>query len=254
MTPKLVICTPLYGHPESASVSLAYMLAREKILRRPDISIIGEHNLFMNCDLVRARSRAVHMFLESSASHLLFWDSDVIPRDLRCIDAMVASGKDVISLPYPRKAVDFEALSLAVRNEQEQSERGRQDAFDLECGATSWPMMWDGWPDIGPDATAPVEYAPAGFMMLSRSCCELLVEACRKDLSFRDVGGRGAQVRMVAVFQLMIRNELLLSEDFSFCQRWRDLGDKCWVLADPADHVGAHRYRGHQRALIAGHI
>lgn len=252
MTPKLVVCTPLYGTPQTAKLSVAYHNASNALRKREGVDFLAGE-LFTNCDLVRARSRAVQIFVErSSASNLLFWDEDVIPRDLRCIDAMLASGKDVISLPYPRKRLNFPQLADAVRNEDEQGERGRQSADELEAAASEWPIQFDGHATIGTDALAEVTYAPAGFMMLSRVVCERLIEA-HKDLVFRDTID-GVTSRAIAVFMLMIRNEILLSEDFSFCQRWRDMGEKCWILADPADHIGPHRYRGHWQGLVGGQV
>jgi hypothetical protein len=250
-SPSLVICTPLFGTPSTASVSLGYhematMLATDQVLHLPGY-------LFTNCDLVRARSRAVHMFLStSSAAHLLFWDGDVVPRDIRVLNRMIEANKDVIGLPYPRKVVDYYALSDAVRDEQEQEQLGRQSPDELEAAATQWPMMYDGDPVIGPDALAKCLYVPMGFTLISRSCLERMTEAYGDSLSFKD-SSSGKVETAVALFMLMLRGGILFSEDYSFCQRWRDLGGEVWALLDPADHVGPHRYRGHWQGLVRPH-
>jgi hypothetical protein len=37
----------------------------------------------------------------------------------------------------------------------------------------------------------------------------------------------------------------LLSEDHSFCHRWRELGGKVWInTASVTDHFGVHLYEG----------
>ena len=36
-----------------------------------------------------------------------------------------------------------------------------------------------------------------------------------------------------------------LGEDFAFCQRWKEIGGKCYAyITDPIVHVGEHQYIG----------
>jgi hypothetical protein len=251
MTHKLVICTPCFGSPESAQVSVAYHEAT-RVLSGDGIQY-EPPRLFTNCDLVRARSRAVTRFLESDGTHLLFWDSDVVPRDVRVIWDMIDADKDVIALPYPRKKVNYENLADAIRNEDEQSARGRQTAHDLEAGATEWPLQFDGEPVIDSSCLVQVKYAPCGFMMIKRECLEKLVEACRADLSFKD-SSTGIVKTCVAIFMLILRDGVLMSEDYSFCERVRNYGMQVWAYLDPADHIGPHRYRGRWQSLVDAHV
>jgi hypothetical protein len=239
---KVVIATPVYGKVESASVSYGYHSAVCRLLRDPAISFI-EGRIFMNVDLVRARSRAVRMFLESPGTHLLFWDCDVVPRDLGVIGAMAASGKDVISLPYPRKRVDWDKVSDYVRDENEQAELGRQSGPELEGHSTDWPIR--GTKELPVDGVIRVNECGLGFTMIRREAIEKMI-AAHPELYFRDAVD-GTVHPTFALFQLIIDpvNRDILSEDYSFCRRWRDLGGEIHMILDPASHVGEHVFGGH---------
>ena len=139
MTRKICIATPVYGRPDAAMVSWAYHNAFAGLMRHPDVSSIGG-TLVLNCDLVRARSRIVRMFLETDNTDLLMWDADVAPKDMNAIHAMVSSEKDVIALPYPRKSIHWEVIADNVRDEQEQSIHGRQTGSELEGYGLDWPL------------------------------------------------------------------------------------------------------------------
>jgi hypothetical protein len=85
----------------------------------------------------------------------------------------------------------------------------------------------------------------AAFMMISRSCAEKMVEAY-PEMQFdyeNDVE--------YAVFDPIIINNgnntprRRLSEDYSFCYRWRQLGGKVEILMDATlTHTGNHTFTG----------
>jgi hypothetical protein len=243
----LVIATPIYGSPESGTVTLGYHMAATKLCRAPDISFL-EARLFVNCDLVRARSRALAMFMETGGSHLLFWDEDVVPRDLRIVTAMINSEKDVVAVPYPRKKVRYDELEGAVRNEAEQSELGRQTAEELEAATLDYSIQYVEPANISTDGIAEVTYVPMGFTMIRRECIEKMY-AAHPELAFTDyVDGVTRAAR--ALFMPVLEGERLYSEDYSFCHRWRSMGGKVHIIADPADHIGQHRFHGRWQGLV----
>ena len=72
--PLIVIGTPCYGTPDTASVSAAYHMAVANLVRDSHFRLLPA---VYGCDLVRGRSRLVRQFLETRATHLLFWDEDI---------------------------------------------------------------------------------------------------------------------------------------------------------------------------------
>jgi hypothetical protein len=262
--PSIFIVTPVYGTPQTASVSLEWHQRQLALLKDPAIVARAQ---FINADLVRSRSRAVHIFLNHPDwQWLLFWDADVIPRDLRVIGALTSLGIDVVGLPYPHKQLDFERLADGVRDEYEQSTLGRQSAQELEALAQTVPYSTSNptqempvieWKVDGMDAPqqfqlAEVDYMGFGFMLLSRACLARMTEAYREQLLYKDKF-MGSRADVVALFQLMIKPETrdLLSEDYAFCQRWRDIGGKVYCATDTASHIGGYMFRGHQTVVEA---
>jgi len=95
------ICTPVFGTPATASVSLAYLNGWRSMSRTVELLPPTDYT---NCDLVRARSRGVRTALEKGSSHLLFWDSDVGGDGVATVlQGMLALSKDFIAAPYRRK-------------------------------------------------------------------------------------------------------------------------------------------------------
>jgi hypothetical protein len=96
------------------------------------------------------------------------------------------------------------------------------------------------------------------FLIIRNMALEL--EAWRSGhmgLTFQDVppGGPRELVETVALFQLMNRDGALFSEDVSFCQRVRDMGESVWLYlgkGSPVDHVGEHTFTGEPQAFGIG--
>lgn len=202
---SLCIATPVYGHPSTASVSAIYLnglLSMCKSVETIPVRLLGD------CDLVRARSRAVRMFLDRSESHLLFWDADIggagVPDVLR---GMFAEEKDFIAAPYARKLYR---------------------------------------PGYSTKSTAQANgYVGMGFTLLTRAMLVQMRDHYSPELTFLD-SIENARVATCALFMLMIRDGVLLGEDYSFCQRWKDIGGEVWLYQGPGlplEHVGGHAYK-----------
>jgi hypothetical protein len=51
--------------------------------------------------------------------------------------------------------------------------------------------------------------------------------------------------RLIRAFEPVRVDGALLSEDFSFCHRWKLCGGEVWVnTAHPVEHIGLHRFSG----------
>lgn len=260
---RILLYTPVHGSPESAGVSLGYHQATIQLSRSVDVQLL-DGRMFTDCDLVRARSRAVRVFLDSpAATHLLHWDADVVGNvaDIRAaIDGMLASGHDFVGAPYPRKKVMWDRIAAEI------------DGAPMVTAATVQALAYD-YPYRFGDAAeggamievvngcVEVDAMAFGFTLTSRACLERLWKAFAPTLSFGDV----IDDRLywtVALFQLLLPQQSatapyaidpLLSEDYSFCQRWRDIGGKVQMyvgVGSPLHHVGAHVFRGSREGVV----
>lgn len=173
------------------------------------------HILVCPHDLVRARGRCMQIAIEQERSHLLFWDGDVSVDDPgKVVAHMLSVEEDIVCTLYPRK------------NAKERT-----------------------WPIVRLDIAAPrrkghaVEIASCGMglTLISRAC---MLKMAANSPTFLDKWG-DIERCVPAAFMLRHVGKELLSEDYSFCYRWRELGGTVWCNAgDVADHFGAHLFEG----------
>lgn len=259
---SILICTPIVGRLDSAVVALRYHQERLRIARDPNVHWL-ESELFLQCDIVRARSRACRMFLETECQYLLFWDDDNAPRNAATwLQAMIAADKDVIGCPYPKKHHDFVDLRDRLVQYMAKADANGQAWSDAVDAIT--PAMLESWSEEMVmrttrtqvvDGTAEVDGLGTGFLMIRRSVVERMtsfyadggrLELDPPRMMFSDSGKQTA-----ALFQVFIDDrEKLNSEDYAFCARWRAMGGKVHMLCAPIDHVGPAVYQGHPEGLF----
>lgn len=245
---KLIIASPTFGTPDSATVSYAYHQSVLRFARDPQCDIPYDWMTY-SCDLTRARSRASRLAMaDPEMTNLLFWDTDVGIKDPTIVPYMLSLDLDVVCFPYARKKLHWENVALAVRDEREQAEHGRQSARDLESAACSWTTRTYGDIEGEHRNLIRVRECGMGFTMISRRCLEKMTTAYAKDLTFRD-GADGSGAPTVALFHLLFRDGEMAPEDYSFCYRWQDLGGEVWMVLPragdgPAVHVGSYVYGG----------
>ncbi len=229
-TARVFIATPVRGgvSPHYAA-SIWRLLADEEIDFEGGLEIADVQQ--WSADVVRVRSRYVSHFLnQTECTHLLFLDADieVSPKVIR---GMLAAGKDFVGAPYPRReGVDWKRV------------RDVQD-MPAEAVAYRYPVrLLDDKLEVFPNGCGEVEALPLGCALLTRKGLQDMSDA-HPALAFDD----GLFGPSVALFQLILAGRALMSEDFSFCHRWRARGGAVWMyLGDgsPVNHHGEHVYRG----------
>lgn len=248
--PRILIATPVRGAlPESAEVSLGWSESTRRLARHPDIDIevIG-----FGCDLVRSRSRVVRMVLEKGGyDAVLWWDADVIPRDLEIIARMLATGHDLIAAPYPQKLIHWEEVGFAA-----------SQGLHPEWGAYVYPFHRDNSRGdvVCHNACVEIDHVAMGFMITSTKMLSKMWDAYAPTLSFGDVV-KNVRSHTVAMFQLMLPPQnaeppysmgRMMSEDYSFCVRALQQGFQPQLFVgegSPVDHAGSHVFRGHREGL-----
>ena len=225
---KMWIATPCIDSSMTAAT-------HESLLRLARATEIDFAHSLWNGDLVRVRSRAVHSFLETDSTHLLFVDSDVSFTP-EAIIGMAREDVPLIGTPYPKKRVKLGAYRAAPTEDE-----ARAALYD--------------WPFVRLETMNPVgnrmEVAmlPMGLTMIAREPLERMVEAYRDTLTFSDMFHDMTSPRhSVALFMLMLRGGQLLPEDYSFCVRYTETtGQRPWLYlgaGSPADHTGAYTFKG----------
>lgn len=240
MTARVLVATPVDGNPASATVSLGYATGL-RALDRCGMPEMLPYSLAFTDDLARARSRAASVALTRfDWDWLLWWDDDVVVQDVsivqRMIDAANRHGLEMIGAPYPRKRIQAKFPYKPLRSQ-------------LEAGKIEWS-----------DEVQLVDCLGFGFMLTAGSCLRTMSIAYAHEW-FTDVREGESPRETVALFKqvhteetvvtgpagLPMRFRDLLSEDYSFCWRWRAMGEPIGMYVGPGSpliHVGTHAYTG----------
>lgn len=217
MSLEVLVTMPLYDNKmhQSCVVGLLSSLAK---YGPGKFSVVARCGSF----LPRLRDLLTVDFVQSKAEYMLCVDSD-IGWSVRELDTLLASAKELVSDrefvagAYSRKMLGNPGPICAFNGE----ERGR-----LKGAA----------------------FVGAGFMMVHRSGILRMIEAY-KDLAYP---GDAIDPKNGVAFGLWtpfctVRdaegNPRYLGEDYSFCERWRQMGGKIWV--DPSvslKHIGEATY------------
>jgi len=237
-TPSIYLATPCYG----GQAYIGYMQAVLNLQSACHARGIGLKIDLGGGDALITRARAVMAakFLDSDATHLLFVDADIgfSPEHVfRLLDA----GRDLVGGVYPLKQVDWDKVRQAAK----------AGLKDLQAASVGYVVRFLPSPtnsvEVDDDGFGPVAYLGTGFMLIRRQVVQAVAEA-HPELSarLRDLAGSGpGQAAMI--FDTMIEPETgeLLSEDYAFCRRWRDLGGQVYAdFRTRLVHMGHTAYSG----------
>jgi hypothetical protein len=239
--PHIFIATPCYG----GLVNQRYMLSVVDLYqRRAELGMYVSNELLGNESLItRGRNLLVSRCLDiESVTHLMFIDADIgfAPEQ---VARMLAFDQDVVAGMYPLKLQDWSS--------------GLARAMAGEAMETAL-LRYVGAPCAGAEAEnrdgfVTATYAGTGFMLIKRAAL-LAMMAAYPQLRYaathagsRLTGAPSVSPNQYALFDCMIEPETgtYLSEDYTFCRRWRDIGGKIWLDTRGAlIHVGQHEFSG----------
>lgn len=214
----VVFALPTYtGHIHTGTMRTVYDEGRSLEHRGDKFSIIDDVG---SADIAWSRALAVVKFMQGPGTHLMFIDSDVSGPP-GCVRRLVDYGGDFISSVYPK----------------------RQDPLQFSLRYVEGALG----PVVDPE-TGLLEVAgvSGGFCCMSKEMLRRMIVA-HPDLEF--YCNAAPFNRSVALFDPLWYSDKdgkhRLSEDYSFCARWRQIGGK--VLIDPEvtlGHTGYKRFTG----------
>ncbi|MBB4197753.1 hypothetical protein CCR94_07965 [Rhodoblastus sphagnicola] len=234
---RLFVATPCYG----GLVTQRFMYSMMGLVQRgvmagltTQVEMLGYESL-----ITRGRNTLVSRFLDTpSASHLLFVDAD-IGFEPDQVFRMLAFDADVVAGMYPLKLIDWES--------------GLSRAHAGEPVETA-PMRYVGAPREGEEAQnrdgfVTADYAGTGFMLIRREVFARMAQAYPhlRYAACHNSHRPSFSPNQYAFFDGMIEPETgtYLSEDYTFCRRWRDLGGEIWLDTQGVlTHVGPHEFIG----------
>jgi hypothetical protein len=249
---KLFVATPMYGG-QCFGMYCKSALDLQGLCSNYGIEVRFSF-IFNESLITRARNYLVDEFLRSGFTHMLFIDSD-IHFDPRDVIALLALDRDIIGGPYPKKSIKWSSVKQAILN--------NPNIEPGELDKVTGDYVFNPVPGTDKFSVAePVEVLEigTGYMMIKRHVFEKF-EAAYPELRYKpDHVGQdnfdGSRY-IHAYFDTVIdhgKSDRYLSEDYMFCQWWRNIGGQIWLCPwMKTHHIGTYAFNGDLQA-VAGHI
>lgn len=249
---KFFIATPCYG----GMLMEPYFRSTIKLM-----TFFNQHKIplafgtIANESLVtRARNVLVAYFLNSDYTHLMFIDSD-IEFQVEDLLKLYVADKDVVVGAYPKKGVAWQRIKQNMKdNNQEHSDKeiaayGSDYAINFQFVNRETKTI------AVENGLIKLHDAGTGFMLIKREAILKMIEAMPELKYNNDVQINNANLtdNFYALFDTMIdpKDKRYLSEDYTFCRRWQELGGDIWL--DPSislNHYGHFCFQGNPSAII----
>ena len=214
---RVHFCIPCYGGQinEGTFISmLKYMATAQRLGLNFTIDTMVNESL-----VCRARNSLVAkmLFFEPKSTHLMFVDADIgfEPEE---IFKLIIADRDGVGGLYPKKALPSSYVGNKVPGAEKEGN------------------------------LVEVANLGTGFMMIKRHVLEQMI-AKHPELHYVDSIGLDPKYDpfKYALFDTEIDNDSkeYLSEDYTFCKRWRAMGGKIWAdLTITLNHIGYFTFRG----------
>lgn len=254
-TKKLFVATPMYGGQCHGSYTKAIS---DLMILCTKYGIEAKLFFIFNESLVqRARNYLTDEFVRSGFDYMMFIDSDIHfeAQDVLVMMHFALTGKDmdVLCGPYPKKAISWEKIKMAV-------DKGYADENPNQLEEFVGDYVFnpaDGSNQFRIDQPVEVKEGGTGFMLITREALEkydaAFPEQSYKPDHVRTVNFDGSR-EIMAYFDCIIdpESKRYLSEDYMFCQWARKAGAKVWLLPwIKLKHAGTYIFGGSLQAIAA---
>ena len=214
--PKIFIATPCFGAQVSCNYTKSLIQTIE-LLKRENIEM--QIKFLPNQIVTRARNLLACEFLNSDCTHLFFIDADIEWNPI-----------DVLKLIQHKKeiCVGLYANKAYIHNEN-------PDIFKrIQYSSTFYT---DEYNKMSSDHLMEIKHGATGFMMIERKVFDTIKNKT-EEFSYNGIPMRD-------YFPCKVVNNDYLTEDYAFCQFWREAGGKIWAdLSICLNHEGWHSYSG----------
>jgi len=254
----IFIATPCYGgamgEPYFRSM-MRFVILCNKYNIQYTVSTLANESL-----ITRGRNTLTSFFMENTAAtHLFFIDADIEfnPEDIL---RMVAYDKPIVVGAYPKKAINWTSILGAARNPDM-----NEDAETIEGHSSNYVVNFDFLKDKDGKPTPQVQVvdnlvklkdAGTGFMCIRKDVIQQMFDKHPDTKYVNDINvDQKFEPFMYALFDCIIDPESrrYLSEDYTFCRRWQEMGGDVWLDPRTAlNHVGHYTFRGNIRKLFTG--
>lgn len=213
--PRIFIGTPCFGAQLSCNYTSSLIRTIELLKTN---GIDTEIHFLPNQIVTRARNILAYKFLSGNCSHLLFIDADIEwkPEDVL---RLINHKKEICVGLYANKV--YQIINTENRFKQIQYS---STFFDENNSMDSNKLM-------------KIKHGATGFMLIERSVFHTIIELVTE---FKYEG-----FKMNDFFPCKVVEGHYLTEDYAFCQMFREKGGTIWAdLSICLNHEGWHSYQG----------
>jgi len=207
---NVMVAFPAYAGSVHAGFQRSLIADMFEFAQRGDVvTLLDECH---GAEIDTARAEIVARFLASKAQHLIMIDSDLC-WERGALLKLVDAGKSFVAGAYPHRKDPI--------------------TWSLHLLPNHDGKLIDGLLEV--------EAVPGGFVCVTR---DMLQDMCSAYPEMEFTSSK-TEHRCWALFDHVWRGKIRLSEDLSFCARWRDMGGKIWV--DPSiriGHIGMKLFQG----------
>ena len=247
-TPKIMIATPAYGEVFYTPY-VSSLLSLTRVLQKRGIDFA--FNAISYSEIAESRNYLLtHWYDKTDASHLLFVDADMgFPAAL--ITEMIDFGQPLVGAVYPKRALDVKRVAQLAAEDKDAS-RAVAKAQDFVLRSRRGARVASGQPGF-----LEVEACGSGLLLVQRACIDGMLAAMPQisDTQAKTTSPLAKNLdRLIRAFDVMFVNGMRLSEDFSFCYRWRHgcKGEVWASIAHEITHIGLQRFSGRYLEKLSG--
>lgn len=247
---KLFIATPCYG----GALTEPYFKSILKLVFFFDKhSIPLQFGTIANESLVpRARNTLTAFFLRSDCTHLMFIDADI---EFKVDDVirLIAADKDIAVGAYPKKGINWDLVRRHILDNKDTT------SSNIAASGSEYAINFN-FKDVEKrsievqDGLVSLKDAGTGFMLIKRSVFEAMAKAYPELQYNNDINvDKELDKHTYAFFDTIIEesSKRYLSEDYTFCRRWQNLGGQVWL--DPnisLNHYGTIPFNGNPSIIF----
>lgn len=254
--PDVVIMVPVFGAMCNVDF-VTSLMNTVSVLKSCGIQVNIE---FCKNDSLIARARnnlVAKAMARSTCTHLFFVDSDIVWNPLDVLKLLLAD-KELIGGVYPKKKYFFEKVLLQppaviqsmLDNKRESILKDMTDIDYLKCKLVESNLNYIGGQDRLEikENICEVRHIANGFMMIQRTVIEKMRTAFPYTKYTDDCGflsSQNEQNQAYALFDCDVEDGHYLSEDWLFCNRWRNMEQHVYVdVSISLCHIGQEYFHG----------
>lgn len=235
---KISIATPMYGGV-CHGIFLKSLMGLVTELRVRGHEVIY-HDLYNESLITRARNSLTELFLRSGSDCLLFIDADQ-GFDPKGVAKMIQEDADIIGAPVPMKGINWEKVGNAARDGRTDLEN-HTAIYNVNLTVEQKEKLLE-----NPTEKVEVLYVGSGLMLIRRNVFEILsskVGIYKTDQTGIGEIQKGDEMHDFWNTGIDPESQRLLSEDYQFCQLWKNEGGKIYLAPYvKVTHAGTYWFK-----------